>query len=150
MHDPGVPRSAATFRDQAVKRLRRLNRGLVAGSALLVALFSEVAAHALPGRSVAVRSAAPTSSSGSAATRGGTAGADPSRVGSSTAGGSTSGSGSADSSRSGAHTIRPSRARSSTPGASGDGAGASTPSLAPPAEPPVVTQAPAQTSSGGS
>ncbi len=54
-----VPRSAATARDQALARLRRLNRGIVAGTVLLIALLSDVAAQALPGHTIA-RAATPT------------------------------------------------------------------------------------------
>ena len=54
-----VPRSAATARDQALARLRRLNRGIVAGTVLLIALLSDVAAQALPGHTI-TRAATPT------------------------------------------------------------------------------------------
>ena len=44
--------SAATARDAAVRRLRRLNHTVIAGSAILIGVFSDAAANAVPGHTV--------------------------------------------------------------------------------------------------
>ena len=44
--------SAGTIRDAAVRRLRRLNRTVIAASAILIGVFSDAAANAIPGHTV--------------------------------------------------------------------------------------------------
>jgi hypothetical protein len=152
-----VPGPRSTARDLWVVRLRRLNRGVVGGTVLLIGVFSEVAAHALPGRSV-TRTA---STVAPAATK---APARPARhrhrhrhPPTSVAPAATSPSAAAAAPT---PTPAPSPAPNPTPTPSpaptptptpADTAPATPPqSLAPPAQAPAPTEAPAQTTSGGS
>lgn len=47
-----MPRHSKSSRDAALRRLRRLNRWLIAGSVALTAVFAEVAANAFPGKTL--------------------------------------------------------------------------------------------------
>jgi hypothetical protein len=55
-----MPRDRSLARDAALRRLRRANRWLIAGSVALSALLTDVAAQAFPGRTIS-RSAHPSS-----------------------------------------------------------------------------------------
>jgi hypothetical protein len=54
-----MSRHTPRARDAALSRLRRLNRGLIAGSVVATLILTEVAAHAFPGHTQSAAAAVP-------------------------------------------------------------------------------------------
>jgi hypothetical protein len=52
--------SAGKVRDAAVRRLRRLNRTVIAASAILIGVFSDAAANAIPGPTAPAQQPSPS------------------------------------------------------------------------------------------
>jgi outer membrane biosynthesis protein TonB len=63
------PRHTARSRDAALRRLRRVNRWLIAGSALLTGLFAELAASAFSGHPASARASSARSKTHHTATK---------------------------------------------------------------------------------
>jgi hypothetical protein len=55
-----MPRSPSHARDAALKRMRRINRWLVAGAVIVTGLLTDVAAQAFPGRTITRSAGSPS------------------------------------------------------------------------------------------
>lgn len=143
-----MPHPTSAARDLAVRRLRRLNRGAVAATAVLIGVFSDVAAQAVPGHTVNLDAGVTPTAPGVAHSRA----RSPKRVVRRRAAATP------DSSAATAQSTPPAQPAAQTPAQTPTPAQvpaqpqapAPTPSFTPAPSVPAPTPAPAQTTSGGS